>query len=169
MLLGSARARFRNVALTIGRQQFAWSQSADDGLFLAADAPALDQISLAGDHPFVLPSLLRLLGPTQATIILADLGPSSVRSHSKLLTYKVSVQPTNRLELGGTFMNHYGGTGGRQSSLGDHIIDFLPFIDIFRHHNYTDTTQALDVDSDKLLGVDGRLRLAAARRHDAHR
>ena len=38
-------------------------------------------------------------------------------------------------------------------------IDFLPFIDIFRRHNYTDTTRALDVESDKLMGVDGLLRL----------
>jgi hypothetical protein len=159
LLLGSARARFRNLALTVGRQEFAWSQGAGDGLFLASDAPALDQISIAGDHPFVLPSVLRYLGPTQATLILADLGQSVSRSHSKLLTYKVSVQPATGLELGGTFMNHYGGEGGRKSTIGDHIIDFLPFIDIFRHHNYTDTTRTLDVDSDKLLGVDGRLRL----------
>lgn len=159
LLLGSMRARYRNVALTIGRQQFAWSQSAGDGLFLASDAPALDQVSLAGDHPFVLPSILRLLGPTQATIILADLGASVSRSHSKLLTYKVSVAPTSNVELGGTFMNHFGGTGGRSSSFGDRLIDFLPFIDVFRKHNYTDTTRSIDVDSDKLLGVDGRVRL----------
>jgi hypothetical protein len=157
LLLASMRARFRNVALTIGRQQFAWSQGAGDGLFLNSDAPALDQISLAAEHPFVLPSVLRYIGPVQATVILADLGPSVVRSHSKLLTYKVSVQPTSSFELGGTFMNHYGGSGGRESSLGDRIIDFLPFIDVFRKHNYRDTTRALDVDSDKLLGADGRL------------
>ncbi|MEO8336817.1 MAG: capsule assembly Wzi family protein [bacterium] len=157
LLLASMRARFRNVALTVGRQQFAWSQGAGDGLFLNADAPALDQISLAADHPFVLPSVLRYIGPVQATVILADLGPSVSRSHSKLLTYKVSVQPTRNLELGGTFMNHYGGSGARESSLGDRIVDFLPFIDVFRKHNYRDATRALDVDSDKLLGADGRL------------
>jgi Capsule assembly protein Wzi len=159
LLLASMRARYRNVALTIGRQQFTWAQSAEDGLFLASDAPALDQISLAGDHPFVLPSVFRLLGPTQGTIILADLGASVSRSHSKLLTYKVSVQPTTSLELGGTFMNHFGGEGGRTSPFVDRLIDFLPFIDVFRKHNYTDTTKALDVDSDKLLGTDARLRL----------
>ena len=159
LLLASARARYRNAALTVGRQQFAWSQSANDGLFLASDAPALDQISLASDHPFVLPSLLRLLGPTQATIIIADLGASAVRSHSKLLAYKVSVQPTSSLELGGTFMNHFGGSGGQPSSFSNRIFDFLPFIDIFRKHNYTDTTKSFDVDSDKLLGTDARLRL----------
>jgi hypothetical protein len=159
LLLGAMRARFGNVALDVGREEFAWSQDAGDGLFLASDAPALDQISLSGDHPFLLPGVLRSLGPTQATLILADLGPSVVRSHSKLLAYKVSVSPTPALELGGTFMNHFGGEGGRKSSLGNRLIDFMPFVDIFRKHNYYDSTSTMDVDSDKLLGVDGRLRI----------
>lgn len=163
VLLGGMRARFRNAALSVGREQFAWTQAADDGLFLASDAPALDQISLSTDHPVVLPWILQRLGSTKGTILIADLGPSRVRSHSKLLAYKVSVSPSNRAELGATFMNHYGGEGGRPSSLGNRLIDFLPFIDIFRRHNYTDTTETLDVDSDKLLGLDGRLRIGGLR------
>jgi hypothetical protein len=70
------------------------------------------------------------------------------------------VHPRSSLELGATFLNHFGGSGGRSSSLGSHLIDFLPFVDIFRRHNYTDSTRALDVESDKLLGVDGRWRIA---------
>ena len=161
LLLASVRARYRNAALTIGRQQFTWSQSAGDGLFLASNAPALDQIALAGDRPFVLPGFLRILGPTQATLILAELGPSVVRSQSKLLAYKVSLQPGSAVELGGSFINHFGGTGGRPSNFSDRLFDFLPFIDVFRTHNYVDTLRTFDVDSDKLLGVDGRVRLAA--------
>ena len=160
LLLAGMRLRLRNVALSVGREQFAWAQGDNEGLFLSSSAPALDQVSLASDHPFVMPSVLRLLGPTQATAVLAQLGPSAVRSHSQLLTYKVSVQPHPAVELGGTFMNHFGGEGGRSSSFGDRLIDFLPFVDIFRTHNYEDTTRTLDVDSDKLLGIDGRVRIA---------
>ena len=163
ILLGGIRMRYKNVALSVGREQFAWSQTVDDGLFLASDAPALDQISLSSDYPFVLPGFLRLLGPTEATILVADLGPSRVRSHSKLLAYKVSVSPDRRAEFGATFMNHYGGEGGRPASFGNRLIDFLPFIDIFRRHNYTDTSRTLDVDSDKALGLDGRLHLGGLR------
>jgi hypothetical protein len=159
LLLASIRARYRNLALTVGRQQFAWAQDAGDGLFLASDAPALDQVSLAGDHPFVMPGVLSRLGLTQATVIYADLGASVARSHSRLLTYKVSVRPHPALELGGTFMNHFGGAGGAPSSFGNRLIDFLPFVDIFRKHNYYDSTRTRDVDSDKLLGVDGRWRV----------
>ncbi len=158
LLLGSVRARAGNVALLVGRQQLGWAQGAGDGLFLASDAPALDLVSLSSDRPFLLPGFLGRLGPAQATLVVADLGLSVVRSHSKLLAYKVSVLPAARVELGATFMNHYGGVGGRSSTLGDRVIDFLPFVDIFRAHNYKDTTRVLDVDSDKLLGVDGRVR-----------
>lgn len=163
ILLGGVRMRYRNVALSVGREQFAWAQTADDGLFLASDAPALDQISLSSDYPFVLPWFLRALGATRATILVADLGPSRVRSHSKLLAYKVSIAPNRRAELGATFMNHYGGEGGRPASFGNRMIDFLPFIDIFRKHDYTDTSPSGDVDSDKVLGLDGRLRVGGLR------
>jgi hypothetical protein len=159
ILLATMRARYRNVALEIGRSQLAWAQSADEGLFIAADAPALDLVSLSADEPFILPGVLRWLGPTKATLFVADLGPSDVRSHSNLLGYKVSILPTARTEFGATFLNHFGGEGGRPSAFGDRLIDFLPFVDIFRKHDYTDSS---DVDSDKLLGVDGRLRLGGS-------
>ena len=160
ILLGTMRARYRNVALDVGRQELSWAQSIDEGLFIAADAPALDQISISSDEPFVMPGVLRWLGPTKAVIVVADLGPSDVRSHSKLLGYKVSILPSNRTELGATFLNHYGGEGGRPSSFGNRLIDFLPFVDIFRKHNYADSS---DVDSDKALGVDGRFRIGGLR------
>jgi len=82
LLLGGVRARYRNVALQVGREQVGWAQRPGDGLLIASDAPALDMVSLSGDTPFVLPGLLRHLGPTQATILLADLGASVARSHS---------------------------------------------------------------------------------------
>ena len=160
LLLGGLRARVRNVALSVGREQLAWAATDEEGLFLSADAPALDQLSLAADRPFFLPGFLRAFGPTQATLLLADLGRSEVRSHSRLLAYKVSVRPRPALELGATFMNHFGGAGSPSAALGDRLIDFLPFVDIFRRHNYSDPSRPMDVESDKLLGVDARLRIA---------
>lgn len=160
LLLASLRARFGNLAVTVGREAFAWSQGEGDGLFLASDAPALDQVSISGDQPFHLPGVARRLGVVQGTLLLADLGPSVVRSHSRLLGYKVSLQPHSDVELGGAFFNHFGGEGSPSASFGNRLVDFLPFVDIFRTHNYTDSTRTLDVESDKLLGVDGRWRMS---------
>jgi hypothetical protein len=160
LLSGSVRARAGNLAIRVGREQAGWALATSDGLMLASDAPALDLVSISGDTPFSLPFLSRRLGPAQASLVLAELGPSQRRSYSKLLAYKLSVLPTRDLELGATFLNHFGGQGGRSSTIGNRLIDFLPFVDIFRGHNYTDTARTLDVDSDKQLGVDGRIRLA---------
>jgi hypothetical protein len=160
LLTGGVRARVGNVAVRLGREQVAWALATGDGLMLASDAPALDLVSISGDAPFVLPGPLRRLGLTQGTLLIAELGPSVARSRSKLLAYKISVLPHRHVELGATFLNHFGGEGGRSSTLGNRLIDFLPFVDIFRGHNYADTTRTLDVDSDKQLGVDGRVRLA---------
>ena len=159
LLVASGRARWRNVALGVGRQQVGWGSGGEGGLIIASDAPALDQISLGSDAPFLLPSVLRRLGPVAATLLVADMGPSSVRSESELLAYKVSARPSAALELGFSFEDHYGGVGGRPSSFLDRLVDFLPVVDVFRKHNYTDTTRTLDVDSDKVLGTDVRWRI----------
>lgn len=160
LLVAAVRARARNVVFAAGRSPVAWSQETGSGLLLASDGPALDHLSVGGDRPFTLPGLLRHAGPVQATLVLADLGPSRVRSQSKLLAYKVSASPARDVEVGGSFVNRFGGAGARDVGLGDRLIDFLPFIDIFRRHNYTDSTRTLEVDSDKMLGLDGRIRLA---------
>lgn len=159
VLEGSLRARWRNVALTVGRHRLGWGSGSEGGLFVAADGPALDQLSLASDRPFVLPGFLRGAGPVSATLTLAELGPSTVRSHSKMLAYKLSARPSPALELGASFQNHFGGEGGRTSPFWHRVIDFLPIIDIFRRHNYVDTTVVFDVDSDKLIGIDARWRI----------
>ena len=148
------RGVWDNVALTAGREYTQWAQASEAGLFFSENAPTLDMIRVASDHPFVLPGPFASLGIVGATIQMADLGASTMNSHSRLVSYKVSVRPTNALELGATFANHFGGAGARNPSLLDRVIDLIPVIDIFRHH--PDST---DVSSDKLLGVDGRLRI----------
>ena len=159
VLEAGARARWRNLALMVGREQLGWGSGSRGGLFIAADAPALDQVVVASEHPFLLPGVLHRAGPVAGTLTLAEMGPSTVRSHSMMLAYKVSVRPAPTLELGATFQNHFGGEGGRPSPFLTRVIDFLPMIDIFRRHNYTDSTQVLDVDSDKALGADIRWRI----------
>ncbi len=163
ILLATVRARYRNVALDVGRNQFSWAQAADGGLFIANDAPALDQISLSSDLPFALPGIFRWLGMAKAVVLVADLGPSLVRSNSKLLAYKVSVAPSQNAEFGAMFLNHFGGEDAPPASTVDRLIDFLPFVDVFRRHNYYDSTRTLDVESDKVLGVDALLRIGGRR------
>jgi hypothetical protein len=150
------RGVWDNLALTVGREYTRWAQADEAGLFFSENAPPLDMIRLASDHPFQIGGVLRRLGVVGGTIQIADLGASAANSHSRLVSYKASIRPTSALELGATFENHFGGAGATNPSLLDRVIDLIPAIDIFRHH--PDST---NVSSDKLLGVDGRLRIQA--------
>ena len=155
LLSANLRAVRGKVALTVGREYTEWSPAPGAGLLFSENAPALDMVRVATDAPIVLPSVLGWLGGVSGTLQIADMGRSDSSDHSRLVSYKVSISPTNTLELGGTFVNHYGGAGARPVSALDRFIDLVPFLDIFRHH--VDSTA---VDSDKLLGVDGRLRIS---------
>ena len=148
------RGVWDDVALTVGREYTRWAQADETGLFFSENAPPLDMIRVASDRPFVLPGLLAHLGLVGGTLQIADLGASVANSHSRLVSYKATIRPTSVLELGASFDDHFGGSGAKGSSLVDRIIDLIPAIDIFRHH--PDSTV---VSSDKLLGLDGRLRL----------
>ena len=154
LLAATVRGVTHNVALTVGREYTEWSPATGSGLFFSENAPALDMIRLASDAPFRFPLGLSRLGLVAATLQLADVGRSDSSSHSRLVSYKVSLKPTDAVELGATFENHFGGAGSRPASTFDRLADLVPFIDIFRHH--VDSTA---VDSDKLIGVDGRVHL----------
>jgi Capsule assembly protein Wzi len=154
LLAGSVRIVHRNLGLTVGREYTLWAPAGEAGLFFSANAPALDLIRLTSESPFRLPSLFRSLGLIAGTIQVADLGASVSNNHSLLVSYKVSARPSNILELGATFENHFGGAGARNPSAFNRFADLTPFLDIFRHHS--DST---DFDSDKLLGADARLRV----------
>lgn len=153
----SARLVKGNVALTVGREYTVWPQAEGAAQFFSENAPALDMIRVASNTPFALPSLLRWFGPIAGTIQIADLGASVNNSHSRLVAYKLSATPVSGLELGARYENHFGGSGSRPASATDRIIDLVPFLDVFRRH--VDST---DVESDKLLGLDARLRLRNA-------
>ena len=154
LLSGSMRAVRGNVAVTVGREYTQWAPADGAGLFFSTNAPALGMIRIASDAPFLLPSVLNRLGLVGATLQVADPGRSDSNSHSRLVSYKVNVRPTAALELGATFENHFGGAGARGASAVDRFIDLVPFLDILRHH--VDSTT---VESDKLIGIDGLLRL----------
>ena len=152
LLAASLRVVQRNVAVTVGREYTDWSTSTGDGLLFGSNAPALDMVRLASDVPFRLPAIMRGLGDVSATVQVADLGVSSSRSHSRLVSYKLSVRPTPTLELGASFDNHFGGSGAPKATALDRFIDLVPLLDVFRHH--VDSTS---VESDKLLATDARL------------
>ena len=154
LLSGHARLVVGKAAITVGREYTSWSQAGGASLLLSSNAPATDMVRLSSDGPFTLPGMFGRVGPIAGTVQVADLGPSAANSHSLLVSYKLSALPSANLELGFSFLNHFGGAGARSSTASARFFDLTPFIDVFRHHS--DST---DLDSDKLIGFDARLRL----------
>lgn len=154
LLAANARIVRRGIAFSAGREYTEWAVSEGAGLLFGNNAPALDMLRVASDGTFKLPSVLGAIGPVAATLQFADIGASARNSHSRLVSYKVSAMPMEQLEIGASFENHFGGDGSRNPSFANRLIDLAPFVDIFRHH--ADST---DFDSDKLLGLDGRVRV----------
>src|SRR5207253_10496753 len=88
-----ARALWRNVGLLVGRDHLFLGQGADAGLMSSFNARAIDQVRIGSDRPFVLPWLLRYVGPSHATLALGDLGPKQFFPHTRFLAYKFSTRP----------------------------------------------------------------------------
>ncbi|MEO5568566.1 MAG: capsule assembly Wzi family protein, partial [Gemmatimonadaceae bacterium] len=81
---GYARGLWKNAALLVGRDYLFLGQGNTAGLTASLSPRGVTQVRLSSDRPFVLPSLLRHVGPIQAIIALGDLGPGQFFPHSRL-------------------------------------------------------------------------------------
>jgi hypothetical protein len=151
-----ARALFRNVAITIGRDYVFFGQGMSAGLTNSLNPRGFDMVRISSERPFVLPSLLRLFGPVSATAFLADLGASQRFPHTRLFNYKVSARPTSALEVGASIADQVGGQGAPGGTFLQKAEDAFPLIDAtILHRNL--------LFSNKFFGVDARLRVPKAR------
>ena len=141
--------RVGNAALDVGRDYMEWGQSGRAGMFLSANPGPLDLARLSTDHPAELPWIFRRLGPASATIFVAALGSDYFYPKAHLLGYKVSLDPTPRLELGASYFNISGGRGAPSPAILKRIIESIAFVDLFKN----DTTTAF---SNKLAGLEAR-------------
>jgi hypothetical protein len=114
-------------------------------------------VKLASDLPFRLPWFLRRLGPTRASLFLADLGDRQNFPGAKLTGYKFSFVPSPRVEFGVSVVNQMGGRGAPSASFGDRLLDLIPIIDpLFIGER--------DIQiSNKMAGMDVRVRFPSAR------
>ena len=151
-----ARALWRNLAVLAGRDHIFLGQGHSAGLMASLNPRAIDQVRLSADRPFVMPWLLRYIGPTQATILLGDLGSRQFFPHSSFLAYKVSVRPHRAFELGVGLTEIVGGEGAPGGTFTEKVQDAFPLLDaLFLHRNL--------LFSNKLVGVDLRYTIPRTR------
>jgi hypothetical protein len=151
-----ATVAIRNLLVQAGRDHL-WMGPGHTSSFLSGNGPSLDMIKVTSSRPFVMPWLLRLLGPTKIVAFGSDLGGSRTPSHDWLVGYRVSVLPVRTLELGVSVMSQQGGSGSPRASVGERIADLFPLIDVIFL-----PTSDLQI-SNKFSGGDFRARFPAVR------
>ena len=140
-----ARALWKNVSVSAGRDYWTFAE----GLTGSVNAPSVNMVRLASDSPFIWPSLLRYMGPTQATILLGDLGPDQHFPHTRLLAYKLSARPHRRFEIGAGLAEQVGGQGSPPGTFLQKAEDAFPLLDAAFLHRVTQF-------SNKFVSVDIR-------------
>ena len=156
---GSVVAGFGNLVVDVGRSYLGFSQSYPSGLLLSGNSPPLNMIRISTEQPAALPWLFRILGPMYGTLFVADLGTSyQTHPHAKLAGYHVSILPHPNLELGAEVIDETGGEGSPPGTFTDRVVDLFPIFDLplfeMLYRGYGNLRF-----SNKLVGVDGRLRL----------
>jgi hypothetical protein len=147
----------RNVLVEVGRDHLFYGQGMRASLSVSGNARALDMVKIASDLPFRMPWLLRALGPTRASLFVADLGEKQNFPGAKLAGYKLSFLPSTRVEVGVSVLDQMGGRGAPSASVGDRLLDLIPLVDpLF----FGDRDIQI---SNKLAGMDFRFRFPSRR------
>ena len=157
-----ARAVLGNVAFQAGIDERVWGQAPlgpgmPGGTLISANARPLHALSLGTDTAFTLPWLFRYAGRIRAELLVADLGVrNQIFPHSKLVVYKVTLNPTPNIELGTGMMDEFGGRGAPPLSLANRVTDLFPFLTWLKKG-------ADNQASNKIAPLDVRVRVPALR------
>lgn len=111
-----------------GRDHVWTGPGPDGGGLLGLNGPPLDLVRLATDRP--LP--LHLLGDTDLSFFVADLGAAHVFPHAKLIGALFAVRPAAGLDVGVALLNKQGGEGAPEATLGQRVRDLFWVVDWFQ-------------------------------------
>lgn len=113
------------VELSVGREPVAWGQSDGGGLLLSTNARPLDHIRLSSAHPFYHPWLLRYLGPSKYTLVVAQMSDNPSIPHPTFIGATASIRPHRRFEFGFYHTYIMGGRGGPDYNWYDPLTEFV--------------------------------------------
>lgn len=122
-----ARGVLANIALEAGMDEMTWGEAGSRGLLLSANPRPLHALTLSNDTAITLPWLFRLLGPTRARFVIANLGNTQNFPGAQLVTYGLSVSPTPRFEMGAALLDQMGGSGSPRCSVTCRAKDLFPY------------------------------------------
>lgn len=110
--------------LSLGRQSLWWGQGRHGTLLLSNNARPLDMVRLTTPSPVSLPGLFRVVGPVRFDLFISRLEKARVVPEPYLAGMRLTVMPTDYLELGAARTIIFGGRG--QPHVG--VNDFLEIL-----------------------------------------
>jgi hypothetical protein len=141
-----------NFEIEWGRDSLWWGPGYHGALLMSNNARPFDMIKISNPRATILPSIFRYLGPFRYNLFLSELDKEVVSEHppnSRLFGARFDFKPHPILELGVSYLAHFGGERPGFESL--NIPDYLYII--FSSGNRSGDNR----DSNKEFAVDAAL------------
>lgn len=123
---GYVKLTLWNVELQAGRDSLWWGPGYNGSLIMSANAPPLDHVRIGSAEPFHLPLVGDWIGPTRILAFFGVLEERREIPRPNLAGMRVTVSPFTWLELGGSYVNMFGGeTPPRLRGVGDYLRVFI--------------------------------------------
>jgi len=106
-----AKLRLWNLEVEAGRDHLWWGVGRRGSLLLTNNAEPFDMLKLSNPDPVLLPWLLRVLGPVQATWFWTELEKSRAIPRASLTGLRIDLKPTPSWEIGVARVIQFGGAG----------------------------------------------------------
>ena len=119
-----AAVDFRNWQLAVGRQSLSWAPG-PGSMMWSDNIEPVTMLRLVNPEPFVLPGLLRRLGPVRIDQFFGRLDGRPYVPNPFVYGQKINLKPFPFLELGFGRRSMIGGTGGDPLTTGNFIDNFL--------------------------------------------
>lgn len=105
------KGEWGNLEWEIGRDELISGYGRNGGTLFSENPRPLDQVRLRSVSPFLFPSFLKALGPSQTTLFITDLGQDREYPNAFLYGMLLNIRPHPRFELGFGHAITLGGKG----------------------------------------------------------
>jgi hypothetical protein len=116
---GYAKLTLWNVELLAGRDAIWWGPGYHGSMLFSNNAAPLDQVRIGAAEPFLLPWVLKYLGPMKLVFLIARLEQQRDHPFAKVAGMRINLTPVPFLELGLSRAVQFEGRNGPRPSLGD--------------------------------------------------
>lgn len=125
VLKGYVSLSLGGAVLQLGRDSMWWGAGYHGALIMTSNAQPLNMVKLNSEHPFLLPSIFRVVGPFKPTLFLARLEQNRDYPNANLLGLRFDMKPTPTFQVGFSRVLMFGGEGRKSLTFSDWVKVFI--------------------------------------------